>query len=114
VQLLPPSEFEDLVADALDQLPPEVAAHFRNVAVLVVDEHPDDPHLLGLYEGVPLTERGYYAGALPDRISLFRIPLCLLAADLDDLVREIGVTVVHEFGHHMGLDEHRLHELGWG
>jgi predicted Zn-dependent protease with MMP-like domain len=114
VQLLPPTEFEDLVADALDQLPPEVAAHFRNVAVLVVDEHPDDPHLLGLYEGVPLTERGYYAGALPDRISLYRIPLCLLAEDLDDLVREIGVTVVHEFGHHMGLDEHRLHELGWG
>ena len=114
MQLLPPPEFEDLVADALDTLPREVAAHFRNVAVVVADEHPDDPHLLGLYEGVPLTERAYYAGALPDRISLYRIPLCLLAEDLDDLVREIGVTVCHEFGHHMGLDERRLHELGWG
>jgi predicted Zn-dependent protease with MMP-like domain len=113
VQLLTPPEFEELVADALDTLPPEVAAHFRNVAVVVADEHPDDPDLLGLYEGVPLTERAYYSGALPDRISLYRIPLCLMAEDLDDLVHEIGVTVCHEFGHHMGIDERRLHELGW-
>jgi predicted Zn-dependent protease with MMP-like domain len=114
VQLVSPAEFEELVAEALDTLPPEVAAHFRNVAVVVEDENRDDPDLLGLYEGVPLTERFSYSGVLPDRISLCRIPLCLLAQDLDDLVREIGVTVCHEFGHHMGLDEHRLHELGWG
>jgi predicted Zn-dependent protease with MMP-like domain len=114
VQPVSPQEFEELVADALDQLPPEIAARFVNVAVVVADEHEDDPDLLGLYEGVPLTEREHYTGALPDRISLYRIPLCLMAEDLDDLVHEIGVTVVHEFGHHMGLDEGRLHDFGWG
>jgi predicted Zn-dependent protease with MMP-like domain len=114
VQPVSPQEFEELVADALDRLPPEVAARFANVVVVVEHEHPDDPDLLGLYEGVPLTERESYSGVLPDRISLYRIPLCLLAEDLDDLVHEIGVTVVHEFGHHMGLDEDRLHGLGWG
>jgi predicted Zn-dependent protease with MMP-like domain len=114
VQPLSPPEFEELVADALDQLPPELAAHFVNVVVVVEDENPIDPDLLGLYEGVPLTERDSYSGALPDRISLYRIPLCLMAQDLDDLVHEIGVTVVHEFGHHMGLDEARLHHFGWG
>ncbi|MGB8650587.1 MAG: metallopeptidase family protein [Mycobacteriales bacterium] len=114
MQPVSPQEFEELVADALDLLPAEIAAHFANVAVLVADEHPDDPDLLGLYEGVPLTERASYHGVLPDRISLYRIPLCLMAEDLDDLVAEIGVTVVHEFGHHMGLDEDRLHRFGWG
>ena len=109
-----PQEFEELVADALDALPPEIAARFANVVVVVEDEHPDEPDLLGLYEGIPLTEREVYSGVLPDRISLYRIPLCLLAEDLDDLVHEIGVTVVHEFGHHMGLDEDRLHRFGWG
>lgn len=114
MQPVSPEEFEGLVAEALDTLPAEVAGHFRNVVVVVEDEHPDDPHLLGLYEGVPLTERTYYTGVLPDRISLYRIPLCLLADDLDHLVAEIGITVVHEFGHHMGLGEDRLHRLGWG
>jgi len=109
-----PQEFEEYVAAALDDLPPEVAQHFRNVAVVVADEHPDDPDLLGLYEGIPLTDRAQYSGVLPDRISLYRIPLCLMAEDVDHLVEEIGITVVHEFGHHMGLDEHRLHDLGWG
>ena len=114
MQPVSPQEFEELVADALDQLPPALASHFANVAVVVADEHPDDPELLGLYEGVPLTERDNYSGVLPDRISVYRIPLCLLAEDLDDLVAEIAVTVVHEFGHHMGLDEERLHHFGWG
>jgi predicted Zn-dependent protease with MMP-like domain len=114
VQPVSPQEFEELVADALDALPPEIAGQFVNVAVVVEDEHPDEPELLGLYQGVPLTEREHYSGALPDRISVYRIPLCLLAEDLDDLVHEIGVTVVHEFGHHVGLDEDRLHRLGWG
>jgi predicted Zn-dependent protease with MMP-like domain len=91
-----------------------MARHFRNVAVVVEDENPEDPDLLGLYEGVPLTERVQYSGVLPDRISLYRVPLCLMAEDLEDLVHEIQVTVVHEFGHHMGLAEDRLHELGWG
>lgn len=114
MQPVSPEEFEELVADALDQLPPEIASQFVNVVVVCEHENPDDPELLGLYEGTPLTEREHYNGALPDRISLYRIPLCLMAEDLDHLVKEIGVTVVHEFGHHVGLDEDRLHHLGWG
>ena len=114
MQPVSPEEFEDLVADALDQLPPEIAAQFVNVVVVCEHENAEDPELLGLYEGTPLTEREHYSGALPDRISLYRIPLCLMAEDLDHLVEEIAVTVVHEFGHHMGLDEERLHQFGWG
>jgi predicted Zn-dependent protease with MMP-like domain len=113
VQPLPPAEFEEHVADALDTLPPELAARFSNVVVVVEDENPEDPELLGLYEGVALTEREHYSGALPDRISLYRIPLCLMAEDLDHLVEEIAVTVVHEFAHHVGIDDDRLHALGW-
>ena len=113
MQPVPPAEFEDVVADALDALPPELTEAFRNVLVVVEDEHAEEPDLLGLYEGVPLTERETYSGALPDRITLYRIPLCLLAEDLDDLADEVRVTVVHEFAHHVGLDDARLHELGW-
>jgi predicted Zn-dependent protease with MMP-like domain len=113
VQPVSPQEFEGLVADALDTLPTELAAHFDNVVVVVEDEHPEDPDILGLYDGVALTERVHYTGALPDRISLYRIPLCLMAEDYDHLVEEIAITVVHEFAHHMGIDDHRLHALGW-
>ena len=113
MQPVSPEEFEGYVADALDDLPPELAGRFSNVVVVVEDENASDPDLLGLYEGVALTERGHYAGALPDRISLYRIPLCLLAEDLDHLLEEISVTVVHEFAHHVGIDDERLHELGW-
>jgi predicted Zn-dependent protease with MMP-like domain len=113
VQILSPDEFEDLVAEALDTLPAELAAQFRNVAVVVEDQNAEEPDLLGLYEGVPLTERGDYSGVLPDRISVYRIPLCLLAEDYDHLVEEIQVTVVHEFAHHVGIDDDRLHQLGW-
>jgi len=115
VQPVPPEEFEGYVSDALDLLPPELAAHFDNVVVVIEDEHPDEPDLLGLYEGIALTRRGAaYTGVLPDRITLYRIPLCLFAEDLDDLLDEIAVTVVHEFGHHVGISDARLHELGWG
>ena len=113
MQPVSPAEFEGYVADALDGLPAGLAAHFDNVVVVVEDENDEEPDLLGLYEGVALTERGQYAGALPDRISLYRIPLCLLAEDLDHLLEEIAVTVVHEFAHHVGIDDERLHELGW-
>ena len=113
MQPVSPQEFEELVADALDELPPEIAAVFVNVVVVVQDENAEDPELLGLYEGIPLTERENYSGVLPDRISLYRIPLCLMAEDMDHLVEEIAITVVHEFGHHMGLDEGRLHHFGW-
>ena len=114
MQPVSPQEFEGYVADALDDLPAELAARFSNVVVVVEDEHPEDADLLGLYEGVALTEREHYSGALPDRISLYRIPLCRMAEDLDHLVEEIAVTVVHEFGHHVGIDDDRLHDLGWG
>jgi predicted Zn-dependent protease with MMP-like domain len=113
VQPVSPQEFESLVADALDTLPPELAARFNNVVVVVEDEHTDEPDILGLYDGVALTERGNYTGVLPDRISLYRIPLCLMAEDLDHLIEEIAVTVVHEFAHHVGIDDERLHALGW-
>ena len=113
MQPVSPAEFEGYVADALDELPPELVAQFSNVVVVVEDENVDDPDLLGLYEGVALTERDHYTGTLPDRISLYRIPLCLMAEDLDHLVEEIQVTVVHEFAHHVGIDDERLHQLGW-
>jgi predicted Zn-dependent protease with MMP-like domain len=113
VQPVSPQEFEGLVADALDTLPEQLARHFDNVVVVVEDENDDDPEILGLYDGVALTERVHYTGALPDRISLYRIPLCLMAEDLDHLVEEIAITVVHEFAHHMGIDDDRLHQLGW-
>ena len=113
MQPVSPTEFEGYVADALDALPAELVAGFDNVVLVVEDENDEEPELLGLYEGIALTEREHYAGALPDRISLYRIPLCLLAEDVDHLVEEIAVTVVHEFAHHVGIDDVRLHELGW-
>ena len=113
MQPVSPQEFEELVSDALDTLPPELAAQFSNVVVVVEDENAEEPDILGLYDGVALTERESYSGVLPDRISLYRIPLCLMAEDLDHLVEEIAITVVHEFAHHVGIDDDRLHELGW-
>lgn len=113
MQPVSPQEFEEYVADALDSLPPELARHFDNVVVVVEDENDEDPEILGLYDGVALPERVHYTGVLPDRISLYRIPLCLMAEDTDHLIEEIAVTVVHEFAHHMGIDDERLHELGW-
>ncbi len=110
-------EFEAAVGDALDLIPDELARLMSNVAVLVADEPADDePELLGLYEGVPLTERdGWWdAGSLPDRITIFKGPLTRLYPDRDDLLDEIAVTVVHEVAHHFGIDDERLHELGWG
>jgi predicted Zn-dependent protease with MMP-like domain len=108
-------EFDELVSDALDQIPDELAKLIDNVVVLVEAEAPDDaPDLLGLYEGTPLTERGeWYAGVLPDTIRLFRLPLLRLCDTYDDAVEEVLVTVVHEVAHHFGIDDDRLHQLGW-
>lgn len=104
--------FEDLVAEALDLLPDAMLDLLDNVVVLVEDEHPED--LLGLYEGLPRTERDDYGGfELPDRITLFRLALCSACDDLDHLREEITVTVVHELAHHLGIDDDRLTELGW-
>jgi predicted Zn-dependent protease with MMP-like domain len=109
-------QFEVLVGEALDEIPPELAALMDNVALFVEDEAPpDEPHLLGLYTGIPLTERGqWYAGALPDRISIFMNPILRICETLDDVVDEVHVTVVHEIAHHFGIDDERLHELGYG
>ena len=113
MQPVSPQEFEGYVADALDQLPPALAARFDNVLVVVEDENVDEPDILGLYDGIALTERENYSGVLPDRISLYRIPLCLSAEDTDHLIEEITITVVHEFAHHVGIGDDRLHQLGW-
>jgi predicted Zn-dependent protease with MMP-like domain len=105
--------FEELVGDALDLIPPELAAMVDNVVILVEDEAPDDaPGLLGLYEGTPLTERGDYSGVLPDTIRLFRLPILRLCESHEDAVEEVLITVVHEIAHHFGIDDDRLHELG--
>ena len=108
------ARFEELVAEALDDVPPDLAALMDNVAVFVEDDPPEEG-LLGLYEGVPLTERGeWYAGALPDRITLYRNPICAVCDDEEDVTDEVYTTVVHEIAHHFGIEEERLHELGWG
>jgi predicted Zn-dependent protease with MMP-like domain len=105
--------FEDHVRAALDSLPPHIAAALKNVAVVVEDENPEDPDLFGLYEGVPLPERGDTAGTLPDRIAIYRLPLQDEFPDPADLEEEIRITVLHELGHYFGLDEDRLAELGY-
>jgi predicted Zn-dependent protease with MMP-like domain len=105
--------FDDLVNEALDSLPPEIAAGLKNVAVVVEDENPEDPDLFGLYHGVPLPERGDMSGMLPDKISVYRIPLEESFSDPDDLREEIRITVLHELGHYFGLDEERIAELGY-
>ena len=105
--------FDDHVRAALDELPPHVAAALENVAIVVEDEHPDDPDLLGLYHGVPLPERGDMAGALPDKISIYRIPLEESFHDPDELRDEIRITVLHELAHYFGLDEARIADLGY-
>ncbi len=107
--------FEALVERALDEIPDEIAALVHNVVVLVEDEPPaDDPDLLGVYDGVSLTERGTDHTGLPDRITIFRNPLLDLCSDEDDLVSEVRITVVHEIAHHFGIDDARLHQLGYG
>lgn len=106
-------DFEEHVRTALDSLPPELQRALRNVAVVVEDENADDPDLFGLYEGVPLPERGDMSGELPDRIAIYRLPLEETFPDRGELVREIRITVLHELGHYFGLDEDRLADLGY-
>ncbi|CAM5498331.1 MULTISPECIES: metallopeptidase family protein [Streptomyces] len=108
--------FEELVAEALDSIPEDLTRVMDNVAVFVEDEPAsDDPDLLGLYEGTPLTERGeWYAGVLPDRISIYMGPTLRMCGSPEEVVHEVAVTVVHEIAHHFGIDDERLHALGWG
>ena len=105
--------FDEHVRAALDDLPEHIAAALENVAIVVEDEHPDDPDLFGLYQGVPLPERGDMSGQLPDKISIYRIPLEESFPDPDELEEEIRITVLHELGHYFGLDEGRIAELGY-
>lgn len=108
------ARFEEHVRAALDSLPPELARALENVAVVVEDENPEDPDLFGLYHGVPLPERGSgYAGALPDKISIYRLPLEDEFEDPAELEEEIRITVLHELAHYFGIDEDRLAELGY-
>ena len=108
--------FEELVGDALDAVPAELLDLLENVVILVEDDPPpEDPDLLGVYEGHALTERGWdYSGVLPDRIVIYRNPILAICDSDDDVVDEVSVTVVHEIAHHFGIDDDRLHALGWG
>ena len=107
--------FEELVGEALDRIPVRLSREMDNVVVLVEDRNDHDPELLGLYEGVALTERtSDYAGVLPDRITVYREAILDACDDEEEVVIEVMVTVVHEVAHHFGIDEETLHRLGWG
>ncbi len=109
-----PARFEALVEDALDEVPPALMAMLDNVVVLIEDRDPHEPTLLGVYDGIALSERlSDYSFALPDRIVIYRGALLQLCADEDELREEVTITVVHEIAHHFGIDDHALHELGW-
>ena len=111
---VPPERFEQLVADAIDGIPDDLARYMDNVAVFVEDGR--RPDLLGRYDGIPLTKRdaGYGGMIMPDRITIFRLPICALCRSEDEVVQQVRITVVHEIAHHFGIDDARLHELGWG
>jgi predicted Zn-dependent protease with MMP-like domain len=108
-----PARFEEMVGEALDGLPEDLGSLMSNVAV-TVEHDPGPPGLLGLYEGIPLTSRTTgYAGVLPDRITIYRLAICAVCETEREVVEEVRRTVVHEVGHHFGIDDARLTELGW-
>jgi len=113
--------FEELVTEALDSLPEEIARAMDNVEVVVEDEPPDEElarlprghTLLGLYHGIPLTDRYGYANAMPDKISIYRGPITRMARTREAIREQVRRTVIHEIAHHFGISDKRLHELGW-
>jgi predicted Zn-dependent protease with MMP-like domain len=107
-------QFDAVVQQALAELPAALGRALDNVAIVIEDEHPDDPDLYGLFEGVPLVEGGPQPGDLPNRIAIYRRPLMNDFPDVDELREEIRITVLHELGHAIGFDEDRLEELGYG
>ena len=107
------AEFEEHVRAALDTVPPELAAGLENVAVVVEDEHPDDPDLFGSFYGVPRTERTSFGPTPPATITIYRLPLEESFSDPNELVRQIRITVLHELAHYFGIDEARISELGY-
>lgn len=114
--------FEALVQQAIDAIPESIFAMMDNVIFFIEDEYspepgePENPEILGIYDGISLTERDldWAAGALPDRITIFKNPTLRICKTTDDVVREVGITVMHEVAHHFGIDDAKLHELGWG
>lgn len=107
-------DFERLCDEALDSIPDELLALVDNCILVIEDRNADEPELLGLYDGIPLTERdGSYAGVLPDRIFVYRLATLDICETIDDVVDEVHITVVHEIAHHFGIDDDRLHELGY-
>ena len=106
-------QFEAMVSEALDGLPEELGELMSNVAVTV--EHGEGPRgLLGLYQGIPLTRRtSSYAGVLPDRITIYRRSICAISRSDAEVVEQVRRTVVHEIGHHFGIGDARLREMGW-
>lgn len=108
-----PDEFERMVGTALDSLPADLGHMMRNVAVVVAHE-PGPRGLLGLYQGIPLTNRtSNYAGVLPDKITIYRLAICAICDSETEVVEQVRRTVVHEVGHHFGISDERLRELGW-
>jgi predicted Zn-dependent protease with MMP-like domain len=112
MELVDVTAFEALVAQALATIPADLRAEMENVAIIIDDESPPGP-LFGLYEGVPLTSRDRYTGASPDRITLFLATICQSASTIDELAQRVRVTLLHEVGHHFGMSEARLREIGW-
>jgi len=106
--------FEQLAAEALASLPPELASQMENVAIIVEDEAPGH-NLFGLYEGVPLTKRGpmSYSGVMPDRITLYQTAICRVCFNEEDVRAQVRKTVIHEVAHHFGISDPRLEEMGW-
>jgi predicted Zn-dependent protease with MMP-like domain len=111
---VPVERFEELVGAALDGIPQELGRLMDNVAVFV-QEGSHRSGLLGRYEGIPLTkrDRGYEGMVMPDRITIFRLPILGMCRSEEEVVRQVRITVIHEVGHHFGIDDARLHELGW-
>jgi predicted Zn-dependent protease with MMP-like domain len=109
------ARFEELVSEALDQVPAQFAEAMDNVVVLVEEDNEESPGILGLYHGIALTERtSDYGGVLPDRISIYRRPILGMCGSEPEVVEEVLITVMHELGHHFGINDERLHDLGWG
>jgi predicted Zn-dependent protease with MMP-like domain len=105
-------EFEELVSTALDGIPPELSSAMDNVVVQIDDFSPPG-RLFGLYEGVPLTKRGQYSAAMPDRITIFKETICAACKSAQEVEHQVRKTVIHEVGHHFGIGDARLRELGW-
>ena len=105
--------FGELADDAFDRLPDDLQRAMENVALFIDDS--EDPELLGLYDGVPLTERGIdYTAVLPDRIMIYRNTICAMCETEAEVVDQVRITVIHEIAHHFGIDDEALEELGWG